>query len=105
MENLADLKMETNQPILLLADKLDIPVKQNDTEEKLFFALAEYLEQVIQTDFNKLLGILYRVDVAEEKVRQALAENKNQSSGQVIATLLIEREQEKIKTRALYRNK
>ncbi|MBV8327372.1 hypothetical protein [Chryseobacterium sp.] len=95
--------METNQPLLLIVDKLDIPVEQNDTEEKLFSVISEYLEHIIQTDFNKLLSILYRIDVPEEKVRKALANNKNQSSGRVIAALLIEREQEKIKTRALYR--
>ncbi|MGO3109515.1 MAG: hypothetical protein ACTIJ8_13700 [Sphingobacterium sp.] len=94
-------------PISLIADKLQIDevLSQNSNQQK-FEALAGYLDGLIQSDFNRLLNILYRIDVSEEKVKRALAENQNKvPAGQVIAKLLIERETEKIKLRAKYSKK
>ncbi|MCL1672898.1 hypothetical protein SAMN05421866_2356 [Chryseobacterium oranimense] len=93
-----------NYPISLIADKLQIDevLSKRSNQEK-FEALADYLDGLIQSDFNRLLNILYRIDVSEEKVKRALAENQNKvPAGQVIAKLLIERETEKIKLRVKY---
>ena len=60
---------------------------------------------LIQTDFNKLISILYRVDVSEEKLKVALQENNNTPISRVIATMLLKRELEKRKWRTLYEQK
>lgn len=68
--------------------------------------MARYIDELIVNDFNKLLSILYRIDVSEEKVKGALAMDAGKaSSGHTIARLLIERETEKIKLRAKYSKK
>ncbi len=65
--------------------------------------LSEYLNDLIEHDFNKLLTILYRIDVSESKVRTALAKNPTQeSAGKILAELLIEREIQKIEIREKY---
>ena len=71
--------------------------------EKQFETLVEYVDFLIQTDFNKLISILYRVDVSEEKLKRALQKNEHTPTCRVIATMLLEREIEKRKWRALYR--
>jgi len=71
-----------------------------------FQILADYLNHLVSHDFNKLISILYRVDVSEEKAKRALANKKeDESNGVVLAKLLIERESEKMKYREKYKNK
>lgn len=93
--------------IMLIADKLESDeVLSKHSEQEQFEALAFYLNHLIQSDFNRLLNILYRIDVSEEKIKSALTKNEGeQSSGHIIARLLIEREIEKIKLRAKYSKK
>ncbi|MGI9526773.1 MAG: hypothetical protein ACR2MS_06670 [Weeksellaceae bacterium] len=73
--------------------------------DKQFEAIAKHIEYLIQYDFNQLLHILYRVDVSEEKIKQALSENKNRRSSDVITQLLIDREKQKRAFRARFSNK
>jgi hypothetical protein len=91
--------------IRVIAEKLQLSeVLVRSSNEQKFEVLSGYLDGLIVSDFNKLLSILYRIDVQEEKVKKALVENKDKiSAGMVIAKLLIERETEKIKLRAKYR--
>ena len=70
-----------------------------------FEVLVAYVDFLIQTDFNKLISILYRVDVSEEKLKVALQENNNTPISRVIATMLLKRELEKRKWRTLYEQK
>ena len=71
--------------------------------EEHFETLVKYVDFLIRTDFNKLISILYRVDVSEEKLKRALQKNEYTPTCRVIATMLLEREIEKRKWRALYR--
>ena len=61
--------------------------------------LAVYVNKLIQTDFHKLISILYRLDVSETKLRQLLEENTGSDAGSIIADLIIERQIKKIKSR------
>lgn len=100
--------MNENSPIIILAEKLELSIHNfnNKNQEEQFELLSTYLNQLVQHDFNKLLTILYRIDVSEEKLKAALKNNADDNlSGPVIAKLLIQREQEKIKLRALFSKK
>ncbi len=100
--------MSENNAIVLLAKYLQIDdlADPGRTDEERLELLAEYIDHLIQTDFNRLLSILYRVDVSEEKLKKELAEsNSSGNSGRIIAELLVNREVEKIKFREEYRKK
>jgi len=85
--------------------KLEIDVS-NSSRENQFKKLSQYLDELIQTDFNKLINILYRIDVSEDKAKRALVNKKDsQSNGDVLAYLIIERETEKLKWRNKYNSK
>lgn len=71
----------------------------------LFQELSNYLNHLVDTDFNKLVALLYRIDVSEQKVRMELANPpQNRTAGEIIAQLIIDREQQKIEWRRKYRN-
>lgn len=64
--------------------------------------LADYVNHLVNNDFNKLVLILYRLDVSEKKLKQLLATEPAIDAGRLIATLIIERQLEKIKLRKQY---
>lgn len=81
----------------------DFEIEACATGEALFRRLAARINHLIQADFHKLVAILYRLDVSEGKLRQTLQENTSRDAGELIASLVIERELQKHKTRQQFR--
>jgi hypothetical protein len=53
--------------------------------------LIIYINDCIQHDFNKLVQLLYRIDVSEEKLKYILQLNPNEDAAKLIAAVIIER--------------
>ena len=60
--------------------------------------LAAYINELINHDLEKLVHILYRLDVSEQKLKATLVSSST-DAGLLIAQMIIERQQQKIKTR------
>lgn len=63
--------------------------------------LTRAVQNLIDSDFEKFLNALYRIDVDEQKVKEAFAKKGNVAAA--IAELIIQREFQKITTREKYR--
>ena len=74
-------------------------LRQNDFETR----LAAYLDHLIKKDFEKLVQILYRIDVDEKKLRKLLDECHQTDAGKIMALLIIERQLKKIETREQFK--
>ena len=68
-------------------------------------ALTFYINHLIQNDFQKLVSLLYKIDVDEGKLKRILRENPGKDAADIIAHLIIERELQKIETRKLFKGK
>jgi len=66
--------------------------------------LAAYINELISHDFEKLVHILYRLDVSEQKLKSTLASSSS-DAGLLISQMIIERQLQKIKTREQYRQR
>ena len=53
--------------------------------------LIAYINDCIQHDFNKLVQLLYRIDVSEEKLKYILQLNPNEDAAKLIAAVIVER--------------
>jgi hypothetical protein len=85
---------------------LDIIPKEENDNVDLEKALAVYLDKLIISDFNLLISILYRIDIAQENAVLALSENVNKETpGKTIAKLIIQRQKQKLYYRNFYKNK
>lgn len=73
------------------------------TLEELRLALAMHINRLIKNDFQKLIYLLYRVDVSEQKLTTILGRNQGADACEIIATLLIERQLQKIESRRQYK--
>ena len=66
-------------------------------------ALAIHINNLIVHNFDKLIFLLYRIDIPEKKIQQLLHQNKhNTTAGETIAQAIITRQLEKIELRKKY---
>lgn len=94
--------MENVELIQLLNKELAIDFVEQMSYSELHTRLADYINQLIKNDFDKLIAYLYRIDVNEEKLKSLLQQKPDEDAGNIIATLIIERQQQKINTRKLF---
>jgi hypothetical protein len=85
--------------INLLKKELSIDLSENILLDEAAIILTAHINQLIQTDFQRLVFILYRIDVNETRLKKILQENPGEDSGRIIADLIIERQLQKIKSR------
>lgn len=53
--------------------------------------LEDFINECIKTDFSRLVQLLYRIDVSEQKLKTILQANPNEDAGKLIAAVLLER--------------
>lgn len=81
----------------------DTPEQKNLSFEQQRLHLIKIIAHLIDTDYHKLTNILYRIDVDELKLKKALLESDRPIS-ETITDLIIERQQQKIKFREMFKN-
>jgi hypothetical protein len=75
-------------------------LKENDTTVKtLHQKLSSLINDLVNTDFGKLVQLLYRLDIDEKKLKKILQEYPGRDAGEMIAELIIERQLQKIRSR------
>lgn len=76
---------------------LALPEQLN--EEDLVQLLGQRINVLIRSDLQRLIAILYRIDVDEVRLRSMLAQFKSVDAGLIIAALVLERQKQKQSTR------
>ncbi len=94
--------MDTDSVITEIARSYDLPVTLNKELNREW--LAAIINELLNKDFQKLVSILYRVDVDEIKLRYLLAKNPDTDASVTIADLLIERQLQKMNVRASFKS-
>ena len=84
--------------LTLIKKEFDLD-SQTATSESFVAELSHAINELIKTDLSRLINILYRLDVNEEKLRKILKENQFSDAGDLIAKLVIERQMQKIESR------
>ncbi len=79
---------------------LELPGRLSLTELK--EQLTQYINHLINTDFEKLIFCLYRIDVHEARMKQLLQAQEGENAAALIAQLIIDRQLQKIKSRAAF---
>lgn len=95
--------MDTNALILAINKDLELSLPANLEETLMRQQLAVYLNQLILSDFQKLVYLLYRIDVDEMKLKKMLRDNPEEDAGLLMADMVIERERKKAETRLLFK--
>lgn len=82
-----------------IAEKGDIQLHQDtksiSSQDELKGKLAEIIAYLLDHDFEKLLWILYRIDVDEEKAKELLSKHLPEQAPEILADLIIQRQLKK----------
>jgi hypothetical protein len=82
----------------------DDDIKASDHEQLKEWLTSEIVK-LLMCNMEKLLNILYRIDVNEKKVKEIFAQSNPKLIAPLLAELLIEREIGKAESRIKYRSK
>jgi len=95
--------MKQDKDLQQVAEELctfsNLPQVQSITYQQLVSVLSAHLNQLLKNDFAALVQLLYKMDIAEDKLRYHLQQNKQEMAGILIAQLMIERQLQKIEAR------
>jgi hypothetical protein len=94
--------MENTELIRLLNKELAIDFAGNASYAEIHAQLSAYINHLVKNDFEKLVSYLYRIDVNEQKLKTLLNQFPDEDAGNIIASLIIERQEQKLKTRELF---
>lgn len=78
---------------------LEISLPVSTSLKELKQKLSIHINDLINHDFQKLVSLLYRIDVNENKMRNLLDQKEGENAAGLIANLIIERQLEKIESR------
>jgi hypothetical protein len=82
-----------------LALELPAQMSMDEIREK----LSAHINRLIQSNFEQLVNLLYRIDVSEAKIKSLLEYQAGVNAGDIIASLVIERQLQKIKSREQFK--
>src|SRR5690349_6451288 len=74
----------------------------NRSFDALHRVLSKRINLMINDDFHGLVQLLYSMDIAEDKLKLLLQNNPGENAGEMMATLIIKRQLEKIETRKAF---
>ena len=98
--------MENEPDMRKLADFIGEALTKTDRPPlypSLLTTLAEMVRKLMHKDFNQLVSLLYEVDVEEEKLQELLRQSETADVARVIAAMIIERQEAKVKSRQEYK--
>ncbi len=107
--NRLDLIKATANQIIKDFDMFGLEVKFSGNNysayEELFDQIEPHIDALISHNRSKFMGVLYRIDVNEEQIKNAVEDNETESFSTIITDLIIKRELQKVVIRAHYKDK
>lgn len=93
--------MKDNIEILAnqLQKDIQLEIADRKSHNEIRNALVDHINYLINHDFEKLVFILYRIDVNEKKMKELLADQNGENAAMLITDLIIERQLQKIEGR------
>lgn len=86
-----------------LNEALQVSIPPQSGREELIQFLSVHINHLINSDFQQLVNLLYRLDVSEEKLKDCLDKGPAQDTSLLIAGMIIERQEQKIKSRQQFK--
>jgi len=93
------LQMENAEIIVSLNKDLAVDLPQNISYDELQDQLASHINHLIKNNFDKLVASLYPIYGNQKKCKVNLKQMPQGDAGKIIALLIIERQEQKIKLR------
>ena len=94
----------TSKTLQLLAKTFELEAPDEEiSDEQLFQILADQIAYMIEFRMEYLLSLLYRNDVLEWKINEALSPANEDPANIALAKLVMERQQQRLATKEEYK--
>ncbi len=105
MENkVTEITAENAETTALIVRDFELTTPEKSmTEAELLNYLADVIAYMIENRLDYLLSLLYRLDVAEDKINRALMPGNAEDANVALARLVIERQKRRIATKKAHR--
>jgi hypothetical protein len=97
--------MENTTLIQNINKDLAIALPEKISLKELHQKLSLYINHCIKNNFQQVINMLYRIDVSEDRLKKLLHDNPAEDAANIIASLIIERQQQKIAFKNIFKNK
>jgi hypothetical protein len=104
MNNKDDLFKEITQLICSNFEDEKNALLTNNNFDAFHKDLSQIIRSLLYKDYNRLINILYRMDVNEKKYIQLFKDLPSDKIAEALADLIIERALQKAETRKKYKN-
>lgn len=95
--------MENKELIELVNKELAIDLPEKISMEEIQEKLSAHINRLIQSNFEQMVNLLYRIDVSEAKIKSLLQIEPGTNAGDIISSLIIERQLQKLKSRKQFK--
>ena len=103
-KNVTDLLAENAETTALVVRDFDLETPDKPmTEAELLTYLSDVIAYMIERKLDYLLSLLYRLDVSEKSINQALMPGNSEDANVALARLVIDRQKKRIATKRAYR--
>ncbi len=72
--------------------------------EELFDQIEPHIKKMVDSNRQKFLGILYRIDLSDEQIKKAVNSNSTEPFSVIVTDLIIKRELQKVVIRNHYKS-
>jgi len=87
----------------MLGMEIHFPLNAENTYPELFNQLSQHLEQLLENDHDKLLNLLYKIDVSDKLIKTRYSEYEKAQD--ILADKILQRELLKVLTRLYFQEK
>jgi hypothetical protein len=105
--NRLDLIKDTANQIIKDFDMFGLEIKFSgnafNAYEELFEQIEPHINQLITSNQQKFMSILYRIDLSDEQIKKAVNENSSEPFSAIVSDLIIKRELQKVVIRNHYK--
>ena len=95
--------MENEELIRSVVNDFGVEIPNGSSREEMLSKLSANINLLINTNFDRLISLLYRLDISELRLKKELEEKPGNDAGDIIAGMIVERELQKLQSRQSFR--
>ena len=107
--NRLELIQQTADQIIKDFEMFDLEIKFSgntlNAYQELYEQIQPHINNLVNTNQQKFMSILYRIDVSEQQIKKAVEDNYTQPFSNTVTDLIIKRELQKVVIRNHYKLK
>ncbi|GAB4247184.1 MAG: hypothetical protein Kow0027_08800 [Saprospiraceae bacterium] len=97
------MEKENNSTSALIIQEFELEnLREDISEEELFRQLSDRIAWLIEHNMEYLMSLLYRNDVAEDKIYHALSLFEEAPANEALARLVLDRQKQRMETKKKY---